>query len=602
VFSIPLFARISIGLGLAASAACAVIHPERHEAPPPQSYYTVTAELALARHEPRAAALQYTAAAANESDVGLLARATQVAAETLQPTLAQKNAARWSQVEPTSVEAQRAAARAALALHRIDDAAAHYRSVLVSSPIGTDAEFAALETELGSNDNIFGSRQVADRLAAAFPASGAALRMQGFTALRADDPAAAVHSFTAALALPEASAPASDPNARRELLQTLARAKILAGDAEPPLTLAQATVERDDTPLNRLDYALLLMTAQRDSAATQQLEELTKDAEYAPVALRLLGLVEYQEGHFDAAAERFAELLRADKYLNDAFFYLGVIAERHDDPEQALRLYAQVQSGDNAVPALLRASAILQKHGAAKAADDLLDRLVEDEPQRAPEILAARARIYADAGDLPKALGVLERGAVEYPDSVDLRYATASTYEEMGRIPDALHELTALVRARPDDPAAMNALGYTLADHSRQLAHSRKLIERAYAAAPKNAAILDSLGWVLFRQGHAAAAEPYLREAYRDDRGGDIAAHLGEVLWRLGKPAEAEHIWAAAAAVDGDNRLLKATRQRLHSAPTPGSRPDALPPPPEPQAPPPVPQPLHPPQPSSTVN
>jgi tetratricopeptide (TPR) repeat protein len=559
----------------------------------------------LARHQPRAAALQYTAAAANETDVALLARATQVAAETLQPTLAQQNAARWSQVDPTSVDAQRAAARAALALHKIDDAAIHYRSVLVSSPIGTDAEFAALEAELGSNDNIFGSRQVADRLAAAFPSSAAALRIQGFTALRADDPAAAVHSFTAALALPEASTHAGDPSARRELLQTLARAQILAGDAERPLALAQETVERDDTPLNRLDYALLLMTAQRDSAATQQLEELTKNTEYAPVALRLLGLVEYQEGRFDAAAARFADLLRADKYLDDAFFYLGVIADRRDDPEQALRLYAQVQSGENAVPALLRASSILQKHGAPKAADDLLDRLIEDEPQRAPEILATRARIYADDGDLPRALSVLQRGAVEYPDNVDLRYATASTYEEMGRVPDALHELTALVKARPDDPAALNALGYTLADHSRQLARSRKLIERAYAAAPKNAAILDSLGWVLFRQGHAAEAETYLQEAYRDDRGGDIAAHLGEVLWRLGKPSEAERIWAAAAAVDGDNRVLKATRQRLHGEPS-GSRPDALPAPPAapsaPQAPPPVPQPLHPPQPSSTVN
>ena len=218
------------------------------------------------------------------------------------------------------------------------------RSVLVNSPLGTEAEFAALETELGSNENVFGSRQLADRLAASFPASAAALRMQGFAALRADDPAAAVHSFTALLALPDSGAHASDPNARRELQQTLARAQIMAGDAEGPLAQAQQTLERDDTPINRLDYALLLMTAQRDSAATQQLEVLAKNTEYAPVALRLLGLLEYQEGHFDAASARFAELVRADKYLDDAFFYLGVIADRHNDPEagaQAVRAGAE---------------------------------------------------------------------------------------------------------------------------------------------------------------------------------------------------------------------------------------------------------------------
>ena len=112
--------------------------------------------------------------------------------------------------------------------------------------------------------------------------------------------------------------------------------------------------------------------------------------------------------------------------------------------------------------------------------------------------------------------------------------------------------------------------GYTLADHSRHLTRARKLIERAYAASPKNAAILDSLGWVLFREGHAGEAEGYLRLAYDDDRGGDIAAHLGEVLWRLGKPADAERIWAEAGKVDRDNRLLKETRHRLN-APEPAT-------------------------------
>ena len=536
------------------------------DAPVPQAFYTVTAEIALARHQPRVAALQYAAAASQETDNELLARATQVATESLQPSLAGKVAAHWISVDPKSVEAQRAAGRAALSLQQIDQAAAHYGFVLVNSPIGMDAEFVALETYLQGNDNIFGSRQLADRLASSYPSSAAALRVQGFSALRADDPAAAVRSFTAALAIPSSSG-RDDEAARRELQQTLARAEIMAGDAESPLAQAREKVEHEDTPANRLDYALSLMTARRESAATQQLEILARNSEYTPVAVRLMGLIEFQDGRLDAATARFAELVRAEKYLDDAFYYLGMIADRHGDAEHALRLYAQVQSGENTVPALLRATAILQTHGAAAAAEELLDRLIEDEPQRAPEILAARARIYADSGDLPRAVAVLEQGVMVYPDSVDLRYAEASIYEEQGRTADALRELEKLVSARPDDPAALNALGYTLADHSRELTRARRLIETAHAAAPKNAAILDSLGWVLFRQGHGAEAEVYLRAAYADDRGGDIAAHLGEVLWQLGRPADAEHIWSEASIADVDNRLLKATRQRFRAAP-----------------------------------
>ena len=582
MFSLSILARASIGSALAACAACAGIHPKTDAAAAPQSFYTVTAELALARHQPRVAALQYAAAAANETDVSLIERAAQVAAETLQPSVAEKVAAHWAVVDPKSVAAQRAAAQAALELDKIDQATTHYNEVLHSSPGAADTEFAALESYLGGNDNIYGARQLADRLALGFPSSAAALRVQGFTALRADDPAAAVRSFTAILALPAAApapAPAqqkTDEDARRELLQTLARARIMAGDVETPLAQAQEKVERDNTPVNRLDYALLLMTAQRDSAATHQLEMLTQDAEYAPVAWRLLGLIEFQEGHFEAATAKFAELLRANKYLDDAFYYLGLIADRRNDPEHALRLYAEVQSGDNTVPALLRAATILHGHGAPAAAEELLDRLIEDEPQRAPEILAARARIYADAGDLPRAAEVLEHGVTDYPDSVDLRYATATIYEEQGRIPAALHELTSLLKERPDDPAALNALGYTLADHSRELPRARRLIERAYAAAPKNAAILDSLGWVLFRQGHSAEAESYLRAAYADDRGGDIAAHLGEVLWQVGKPVDAERIWSEAGVIDADNHLLAATRKRLRAAAQPPPRAPAV--------------------------
>ncbi len=545
------------------------MQPKSEDTAAPQAFYTVTGEIALARHEPRVAALQYAAAAANSNDVGLLERASQVAAASLQPSLAEKVAARWTQVDPTSVEAQRAAARAALALNKIDQAAARYKMVLVTSPIGTEAEFAALETELGSNDNIFGARRLAEDLGSLFPPSMAVLRLQGFTALRADDPAAAVVSFTAAVALPAASGQTNDEGVRRELQQTLARARIMAGDADEPIAQAQATVKREDTSANRLDYALLLMTAQRDAAAIEQLEILGQNSEYAPVAQRLSGMMEFQEGKLDAAIARFAQLLREEKYLDDAFYYLGLIADRRNDPEQALRLYAQVQSGENAVPALLRATMILQTHGAPAAAEELLDRLIEDEPLRATEILAARARIYADTDDAPRAIAVLEQARLDYPDSVDLRYALASTYEEQGQITAALRELTDLLRARPDDPAAQNALGYTLADHSRDLPRARKLIESAYAAAPKNAAILDSLGWVLYRQGHAAEAESYLRAAYADDRGGDIAAHLGEVLWQLGKPADADQIWSEASIIDGNNRLLKSTRQRLHPAPVP---------------------------------
>jgi len=326
-------------------------------------------------------------------------------------------------------------------------------------------------------------------------------------------------------------------------------------------------VQRDPTPAHRFDYSLLLWTAKRDALAREQLEMLLNAAESRADALRVLGLLEYQAGDDTAAAARFTEMLSTGAYLDDAFYYLGLIAERRGDLERALRAYARVQSGEDLVPALLRAASILHTHGAEQQADELLDRLGDEQPAHTTDILAASAEIYAKSGQQDRALALLERARAEYPDSVELRYALATRYEQQGAVDAALKELQALLDSRPDDPAAQNALGYTLADHSRQLRRARALIERAYAAAPKSAAIRDSLGWVLYRQGLSKQALPLLSSAFADEPGGDIGAHLGEVLWRLDQRDEAERIWTEARRVDLDNRLVQSTRARLHDQP-----------------------------------
>ena len=563
-------ATACLALGLLVCGAC--VGPPVSPVPIEKAevFDTVTGEIALARGEPRTAALQYTAAVQGATDLSLIAHASDVTSVCLQPSLTAAIAVRWLTLDPKSLEAHRAAAQAALALGRIDESARQYHIVLSSSPRGTDVELKQLETELDVSEDVFAARRLADRLAADFPSSIVALRLQGTAALRADDPAAAVGDFSRALALmPAATSSEPADEARREIQQGLWRAQILAGDPQEPLERSRALAEDDATAANILNYALLLLAARQDQAAVAQLEALARDPESQPVALRLLGLVEFQNGDLDAAGRHFTDLLTTGKYVDDSFYYLGVIAERHADLEKALRLYAQVQSGDNAAAALVRASTILQTHGAAPAAQEILDHLIEDEPARAPEVVAARAKIYSDAGDARQALAVLDRGVEQYPDSVDLRYAIATTDEQAGHVGAALQELNRVLKQRPDDPAALNAYGYTLADHNRKLAQARLLIERAYAAAPRNAAILDSLGWVLYRQGHDDQALPYSAAAYAEDRGADIGAHYGEVLWHLGRHAEADQIWTEAARASSDNHLLNETRRRLHASVAP---------------------------------
>jgi predicted Zn-dependent protease len=558
VFSISLLARFGLGLGIIAGAACAGVN-RKPDAPPtrPLVFYTVTAELALARGEPRVAALQYGAAA--DLDQTLWPRAVAVATLGLQPDLALAGADRWSRADPGALEPHRLAADAALDLHDIPLAEREYRFVVTNSADGTALELGRLEKTLRAADNIYGARQVADRLAKNLPASAAMSRLRGFTALRADDPASAAVDFAAALAAGDDS----DPDG--EVKRASRRARVLAGDVDAPLAESLADVKSDPSVNNRFDYAVLLWSAKRNGPAREQLESLLTEAQARADALRVLGLMAYDVGDDATAEVRFTELLGSGAYTDDAFYYLGLIADRHADIERALRSYARIQDGDKLVPAMLRAAVILYRHGEEAQADELLDRLLRDQREHAPEIIAARADLYAQAGHPDLALGLLNQAVLQYPVNVDLRYARATLDEQLGHVDAAIQELEALLRARPRDPAAMNALGYTLADHSRQLKRASELIERAYGEAPKSAAIRDSLGWVYYRQGRPEAALPMLEAAFADEPGGDIGAHLGEVLWKLDQRSEAERVWTEARRIEHDNRLLESTRQRLTS-------------------------------------
>jgi len=116
----------------------------------------------------------------------------------------------------------------------------------------------------------------------------------------------------------------------------------------------------------------------------------------------------------------------------------------------------------------------------------------------------------------------------------------------------------------PENVPALNALGYTLADRTGRLQEALELIDRARVAEPDNAAIVDSYGWVLYRLGRKEEALVQLRRAWTLAKDPEIASHVGEVLWVLGKHDEARHFFEEAAKLDPENRALLRAREKFN--------------------------------------
>ena len=165
-----------------------------------------------------------------------------------------------------------------------------------------------------------------------------------------------------------------------------------------------------------------------------------------------------------------------------------------------------------------------------------------------------------------EAFALLDQALSRQPDSTELLYDHAMAAERIDRIDTMEDSLRRLIRARPDHAHAHNALGYSLADRGLRLEEAQALIERALQLQPEDPHILDSMGWVLYRRGQPEKAVEFLRRAYRLLPDAEIAAHLGEVLWKLGRHDEARRLWTEARSREPDNATLRDTLARLNVA------------------------------------
>ena len=108
-----------------------------------------------------------------------------------------------------------------------------------------------------------------------------------------------------------------------------------------------------------------------------------------------------------------------------------------------------------------------------------------------------------------------------------------------------------------------NALGYTLVDHDRNLPEARGLITAALAQSPDNAATLDSMGWLLYKEGRYTEALDYLKRANEAGADSEIDLHMGEVQWAMGDQKGARATWQAALLKAPEDKRL---RERLERA------------------------------------
>ena len=282
-----------------------------------------------------------------------------------------------------------------------------------------------------------------------------------------------------------------------------------------------------------------------------------------------------------AGLARLYEELKADAARPDPGrrLLLGRMAEFLERHAEALDWYEGVPGGPQRWQARLRSANVLHELDRKREAYDRLraiqsDAAAEEEVRRDAYLL--EAALYQKDGETAAEMDAYARGLAAFPDEPEILYARALSYERQDDIPRAEADLRRILVIDPDNVAALNALGYTLADRTTRYQEALELIDRARAAEPESGAIVDSYGWVLYRLGRHKEALVELRRALTLQKDPEIAAHLAEVLWVSGQREEAMKYFEMARKLDPENRALRRalekTGARLPAAPAPAAR------------------------------
>jgi len=253
--------------------------------------------------------------------------------------------------------------------------------------------------------------------------------------------------------------------------------------------------------------------------------------------------------------------------VSETAFHAAQSAELLELPREAIEWYKQV-TGERALRATMRQAFLFADLGDVEDARNLLVefRIQADSGIRS-QSYQAEAQILQDAGRRDEALQLLNDAVKALPEDIPLRYARALLAVNLGQLALAESDFRRIISVEPHNAAAINALGYTLADLTDRYEEAEKLILQAYKLQPKDASIIDSMGWVSYRLGRLEEADGYLREAWKALRNAEIAAHLGEVLWARGQKDEARSLWKLGLQMEADNEILIETLRRFGELP-----------------------------------
>ena len=528
---------------------------DRDETADDPTFHLFVAEFAGQRGRLDVAVAHYLSLARQLRTESVAERATKIAVFGHDNDAALEAAKIWVAAAPNNLEARQILA-AMYIRHGDADAALENLEIVVGKGKGVagNSNLRMVAMLLSREDDKATALTVMEKLVARHEGDADALLAYALLAIRAD-------RFDKARAAMDKLVAKTDVNTN-VAMSYVALLQKQGLQTEAVAWLEKALARTPDEFGLRMLYARMLADAHQYERARLQFELLAKKAPDNIDVIFALGLLNLQANRVDQAEQNFKALLKYEDRAADAHYYLGQIAESRKQIDVSLAHYRAVRDGTNRFMAQIRIAFVLSAQDKVDEARAQLKAIAPENDEQKLQLVRAEAEILADHERYQDAIALYD-AALNGTYNMEMLYTRAMLAEKLGKMDVLEADLRTIIKREPENAQALNALGYSLVEHTDRYEEAYGFIKQALAITPDDFYVLDSMGWVLYRLGKVDEAVPYLKKAHEQKNDPEVAAHLGEVLWVLGKKGEAREIWDAALKQKPDDKGLRKLIERL---------------------------------------
>ncbi|MFL3023968.1 MAG: hypothetical protein ACJZ16_05645 [Methylophilaceae bacterium] len=314
----------------------------------------------------------------------------------------------------------------------------------------------------------------------------------------------------------------------------------------------------------RLEYAKILANLKMYSKAKSEFLRLVDGSLASPEISLTVALLSLELNDNILAEKFFNQALQRGYSDRDKIqIYLAKIYLDRKKPDLAIKFLDKISSGQLFVEAKILTAEIIAEH---RSVDDGIASLSKYKNLSADDklqFLKAKTSLLYNNNRQQDAFDLMKGADLNFNNSAEFKFDYAMLAEKMGNLLLMEQLLKEAIKLKPDYAYAYNALGYSYADRNIKLADAKKYIEIALSISPNNHYIMDSMGWLHFRMGNIEIALQFIEKAYKIQKDPEIAAHLGEILWKMGKLKQAEKVWEESIKIYPSNTVLLETFDRL---------------------------------------